>query len=711
MMSHSAFELLKERKFYSLSYEEKRLILDHGRPTPNMDLSKENKRCTRKFNSKLYEDIPWLCGNLSNRKLYCWPCVLFSKENSVWNTITRGYDDLNNLHTSISRHEQSRAHLNAFIDFKTFGKTRIDLVLNKQKSDAISRHNEEVSNNREILKRLIRITCFLGMQELAFRGHKEGENAENRGNYIELAYCMGEFDEKLQKHLKTATVFKGTSSAIQNGIIESISAVILEKIKNELNECMYVAILLDETSDVSCFSQLSTVLRYVNKHGDVCERFIKFNDVSNDRCASAIADLSLAQLRELGCLEKLVAQSYDGAAVMGSDLNGVQAKIREDVPEAIFIHCYAHKLNLVLSQAVSVIRECNDFFSVLGSLSSFFSSSTKRTSMLDSIVGKRFPKLAPTRWNYSSRLVETVKENKEDIIDLLKSILESPRKFDERTKNSARGLLAALDTFDFHFLLEVFSSFFPLTEFLFSVLQTKSMDIVYCLFMVESTMQKIKQIRDAKFEEIWTFVTENYGEPVCKRKQTLSPKEKYSQEFHEIFDSILLQLEARFGSMEKLEFIELLDCNKFKKYDVNFPVKAFESLKKSYSVFFEFSRLRSELSVLYSHEQFAKKNVAELLKHMLESDLHIGLPEIYKLMNLVMTIPITTASVERSFSALKRIKSYLRSSQSEERLSNLSLISIERHFLKDLMADREKFYGLVIEEFCKKTRRVEFLFK
>ena len=61
------------------------------------------------------------------------------------------------------------------------------------------------------------------MQELAFQGHKESENAHNRGNYIELAYCMGEFDEKLQKHLKTATVFKGTSSAIQNDIIESIS--------------------------------------------------------------------------------------------------------------------------------------------------------------------------------------------------------------------------------------------------------------------------------------------------------------------------------------------------------------------------------------------------------------------------------------------------------------------------------------------------------
>ena len=227
--------------------------------------------------------------------------------------------------------------------------------------------------------------------------------------------------------------------------------------------------------------------------------------------------------------------------------------------------------------------------------------------MLDNIVGKRFPKLAPTRWNYSSRLVETVKENKDDIMDLLRNILEIPTKFDEKTKTSAGGLLAALDTFDFNFLLHVFSSIFPLTEFLFSVLQTKSMDIVHCSFIVESTMKKITQMRDTKFEEMWNFVTENYGEPVCKRKQTLSPKEKYSQLFHEIFDNILLQMKARFSSMEKLEFIELLDCSKFQLYDVTFPAKAFESLKRSYSSFFQFSRLHSELTVLYSHKHFCKK--------------------------------------------------------------------------------------------------------
>ncbi|CAF2038780.1 unnamed protein product [Rotaria magnacalcarata] len=323
----------------------------------------------------------------------------------------------------------------------------------------------------------------------AGKSHNEGETSDYRGNYIELAYCMGEFDEKLENHFKTATVFKGTSSTIQNDIIQSISAVMLEEqIKIELNEIMYVAILLDETSDIICLSQLSTVVRYVNKHGEICERFIKFNDVSNDRSAGAISDLSVRQLNLLGCLKKLVAQTYDGAAVMGSNLNGVQTKIREQVPEAIFVHCYAHKLNLVLSQAVADISQCNNFFSVF--LSSFFSSSTKRTAMLDSIVGKRFPKLAPTRWNYSSRLVETVKENKDDIMNLLEIILENPSKFDENTKHSARGLLAGIKTFDFNFLLEVFSLIFPFTEYLFSMLQKKSMDIVHCSSLVESTIKK-----------------------------------------------------------------------------------------------------------------------------------------------------------------------------------------------------------------------------
>ena len=48
--------------------------------------------------------------------------------------------------------------------------------------------------------------------------------------------------------------------------------------------------------------------------------------------------------------------------------------------------------------------------------------------------------------------------------------------------------------------------------------------------------------------------------------------------------------------------------------------------------------------------------------------------EVDKLVRIYMTIPVTTTTVERSFSALRRIKTYLRSTMTEARLNNLMLL-------------------------------------
>lgn len=54
---------------------------------------------------------------------------------------------------------------------------------------------------------------------------------------------------------------------------------------------------------------------------------------------------------------------------------------------------------------------------------------------------------------------------------------------------------------------------------------------------------------------------------------------------------------------------------------------------------------------------------------------------------LLLTLPITVASGERSFSALKLIKTYLRSTMSQERLSGLALMSIEHRVRRSLNLD------------------------
>ncbi|KAK1905302.1 NADH-ubiquinone oxidoreductase 75 kDa subunit mitochondrial [Dissostichus eleginoides] len=91
-------------------------------------------------------------------------------------------------------------------------------------------------------------------------------------------------------------VFIGTSSQIQNDLISAVAEVMGETIKEEINS-------------------------------GVKERFVIFEDVTGKKRAEGVAAMALGFLEEHGRMDKLVAQCYDGAAVMASGLNGVQAKV------------------------------------------------------------------------------------------------------------------------------------------------------------------------------------------------------------------------------------------------------------------------------------------------------------------------------------------------------------------------------------------------
>ena len=59
--------------------------------------------------------------------------------------------------------------------------------------------------------------------------------------------------------------------------------------------------------------------------------------------------------------------------------------------------------------------------------------------------------------------------------------------------------------------------------------------------------------------------------------------------------------------------------------------------------------------------------------------------EAYKLRCLIVTLPSTSVSTERSFSCLKRIKTYQRNAMTEDRFSNLAKLSIEKESINDLI--------------------------
>ena len=69
----------------------------------------------------------------------------------------------------------------------------------------------------------------------------------------------------------------------------------------------------------------------------------------------------------------------------------------------------------------------------------------------------------------------------------------------------------------------------------------------------------------------------------------------------------------------------------------------------------------------------------------------------------MLTIPVTVASVERSFIKLKLLKSYLRSTMTQERLNNLAMIALKSDMLEKIDYER------IIEDFISKNaQRIKF---
>ncbi|GBM59387.1 hypothetical protein AVEN_17419-1 [Araneus ventricosus] len=110
-------------------------------------------------------------------------------------------------------------------------------------------------------------------------------------------------------------------------------------------------------------------------------------------------------------------------------------------------------------------------------------------------------------------------------------------------------------------------------------------------------------------------------------------------------------------------------------------------------------RLKTELGVIYRRSHFRNMTGAiSLLQFIIENNLQTTFSEAYKLLLIIVTIPMTTAEAERCFSTLKRVKTFLRSTMSEDRLSALAMFSIEKRMIKDI----PKFNENVIDLFASK---------
>ncbi|XP_053556369.1 zinc finger MYM-type protein 1 [Bombina bombina] len=706
------------RNFSRLDFPSKIEVIIKGRPMPELkDLVQKDKTMTRTFQMEWYQRKDWLCGCDAKNRLYCFPCILFSTTDNVWTNA--GFGDLKNLSRRVNKHEKSTSHIQNQFAWKTFGSVRrIDISLNEQQRLYIINHNAKVTENREILKNLIQATFYLGKQEIAFCGNEEGAKFSNRGNYVELLHILAWKDATFARHLKTSTVFSGCSNRIQNDLIEAVADVIREDIRKDIDAAPFVAVEVEETTDVTNKTQISVIVRYVAKSELNCEinvkeAFLGFDEVV-DRRVPAIANYVLGVLEKYNCVEKLVAQTYDGASVMASAINGVQAKIKEKVPEATFIHCYAHKLNLVLSNSAKSIEECKVFFSTLEGMAMFFSKSTKLTHLLDDMVKRRLPRAAPTRWSSHSRLVQTVNMLQSDLRAMFLFLRENPAGWDHETLMMSEGYYFFLNKASTCFLLMTYEAIFIQTDALVQLLQSKVMDVGFCCQRISDTMKFLENQRQ-EFDNLYEkFELECIRMGLTDNERSKQPiRDVRKRLFYNIMDNVSVQMKAWFDHFAELEFLCLVDCTKLLEMSKHIDDQKLQSLSR-YGKYFDLVRLKCDLIGFYSFEMVRNdcKSPTDLLNFLSNNNLMQTVPEAVKLLKLVLTIPATTASVERSFSALKQIKTHSRDQTSQGRLSSLAILAIERERLVQLHEKNcEDFLHKVIENFVKKDRRIDLVYK
>ena len=100
--------------------------------------------------------------------------------------------------------------------------------------------------------------------------------------------------------------------------------------------------------------------------------------------------------------------------------------------------------------------------------------------------------------------------------------------------------------------------------------------------------------------------------------------------------------------------------------------------------FIDGSSLDAELD-LWSHLMHAQSKPPDCIQDALTLTNRDHFPQLHLLLRLVSTFPITSCETEHSVSTLRRLKTYLRSTMGQERLSGLALI--HTHYNIDIDID------------------------
>ena len=265
------------------------------------------------------------------------------------------------------------------------------------------------------------------------------------------------------------------------------------------------------------------------------------------------------------------------------------------------------------------------------------------------------------------------------------------------------GVEKSMETFETYFGLSLAHLLLSHSDNLSKALQKSAISAAEGQIMAKLTVDTLTSLKtDERFDDLWSTVlkkSENLvEEPVLKRPRKIpkkldqpqpkiysSPKEYYQEIYLDSLNKLTSYIEERFQQEGYETYKNLENLIVFAARGDPFEAE-FDFVTNFYGTDFDSKVLTTQLETFSNaiktkfpddYQSLRLKDIINYMKEMSNGEKNL-FSEVCTLLQLIIVMPATNAISERSFSALKNVKSYLRTTMHQERLNNLMVLFVHQ---------------------------------
>ena len=381
---------------------------------------------------------------------------------------------------------------------------------------------------------------------------------------------------------------------------------------------------------------------------------------------------------------------------------GVQAKLKQSVGKDIpYIHCYNHKLHLVVVHAISEDSKVEQYFGICDALYNF----THNFTASNLYHGTQLSRLLEQRWDGHLKTTNAILDNYEQLVELLQNCMQSD--LPAKIVIDATGLLSKIQKPEFRFVAKFIRSLLVKLKPANDILQSEAMDLLTASGVVESVSESIKKMRVDDFQHLYEteFGIEdgNSSRPTSsevtkKRRLRSNPpstvsdlvlmerittrenpcKSQMLSLFNGVIDRTVNEIGTRFSAqnvalLKSLKNLTSLDSD-FLRPSLLEPLSCLCAVDIR-AVEAEIATAGSFLKKKFTESCF-QANLQEMTKFLFSY--REAFPSVYRLYASGLTFGASTSSCEASFSTLTRILTPYRRRMLQGRKANLVLLAHEK---------------------------------